>query len=328
MQTSLLEAINAEYHFAEKNISIEKIALDTMNPNFIIHDSHKKYFLKNYRLDVAGNRERLEEIHAIEQFFRSRSIPVITPLRTKNGANIFQHENEFYSIYPFVEAITIDTPEKLSDTNITCLGLTLAGIHVAGKDAPRLSSWNYNGWSTEKFFDKYRLIKESIISKEDKTEFDLLSLELLELKNRFVLSLGEKTKTMLVNDHLIHGDFHERNVFFTEKGGIHAVFDFEKSALYPRSIELARSLDIVCVFGAIAQSKNLQIAKTYLSAYNSVYKISKEEFITGFKEQIENRISSLNNHSAGKEIIISESNKLQWYVKDLDAIANELAEVL
>lgn len=335
MPDHLIKEINSWYNFSEPVHTIKKFELETMNPNFIVAGDTVKYFLKNYRLDVAGSIERLNEIQLVEEYFYTHGIPVIATIKTSEGGYNFEYEGKIYSIYPFIEAKTINKAEKLSDMNILSLGETLGRIHRAGSKAPRLSGWEYKGWNSEKFFQKYAQIKQILMNKGIMSDFDHISFDLLESKHKFVKSV-ETNGFILSNDHLVHGDFHERNVFFNNDGTVQSVFDFEKTAIYPRTIELARSLDIICISAEKAQSKDLSTAKKFLSAYDAVYKVTGNEFKVGFIEQIQNRISSLwglseyyvNNHEIGKSIILSESSKLDWYVNDLNEIAEELAKEL
>ena len=100
----------------------------------------------------------------------------------------------------------------------------------------------------------------------------------LELMRR---DRGKIRKLKLGRVHIIHGDFHEENMFFKNKR-VRWVFDWEMVSTAPRSIEVARSLDFFCFYGH-HETRNFNLAKIFLGGYNSVYPIDKEELANGIR---------------------------------------------
>ena len=86
----------------------------------------------------------------------------------------------------------------------------------------------------------------------------------------------------LKNDHLLHGDYYDQNVFFDERGYVSSVFDFEKTIYSPRSFELIRSM-MKNFFSNDFNVSNINKAKLYLHSYLNIYPASREELRTGFR---------------------------------------------
>lgn len=83
-------------------------------------------------------------------------------------------------------------------------------------------------------------------------------------------------KFQLGKIHVIHGDYHEANLFFTRNSEVEYVFDWECVKYAPRTMEIARALSSVC-FNGHFEEKNYANALTFLRAYSYLYPLKKEE---------------------------------------------------
>lgn len=108
---------------------------------------------------------------------------------------------------------------------------TLAHIHLAGRedhsdiDVPEQKSWN-----REEFLEKAATIEECISLLPELSEYDLLALRSIEFKQELArVNPIHPDMLGLKNDHLIHGDYHGRNIFYNADDEVSHVFDFEKT---------------------------------------------------------------------------------------------------
>jgi Ser/Thr protein kinase RdoA (MazF antagonist) len=117
-----------------------------------------------------------------------------------------------------------------------------------------------------------------IAKKRNKTTFDRAAEKLVRQKQALAAGVPETFDTKaLGKPHVSHGDFHAENVFFSKQGAVTHVFDFEKFEIFPRSLELFRSLHLIC-FGDGFSEKNFRKGREYIKAYNAVYPIKRAEF--------------------------------------------------
>lgn len=258
---------------------VEKVTKGFLSENFILRDTNKKYFLKKYRF---SDRERIEEIHRVKKYFSNGGIPAILPFTTQGENSFFTQNNAHYALFPFVNGKQYERGE-LKEDRVESLGETLGRIHRLGKESRLNMRKEFTEWSKVESLETLARIGEEIKKKPLPTEFDILAMESIALKKHLIsLNVLMYEDLKLQNDHLIHGDYLDHNVFFGADNRVSYVFDFEKTLHSPRVYELFRSFMYVFLSGAVS-SENLMKAKKYLDAYASVYPISKNELLRGLK---------------------------------------------
>lgn len=279
MNPNLGNKISDLYPLAQ-GVRLEKNVMEGyLSQNFILSNTKQKFFLKeysaNYTLDV------LKDIHKVKFFFEKEGIPVILPYKNKNNETIFEEKGRYFSLFPFVEGI-IHSRDKLTIKEIKNLGRLLAEVHILSKNGIPFKIETEKGkWDPIKFQEKSQLILEIVKSRKKKTKFDELTLEVLKRKIKIVkrnILLAEDLG--LKNDHLLHGDFHEKNVFFNDDESVKYLFDWEKTCIGPRAFELSRALDLICLNGDY-NKEHIESAKMFIEEYSKFYPITKEEFYKG-----------------------------------------------
>lgn len=262
---------NLEELFGLKLSFVEKISGGFLSENYALTDGAKKYFLKKHR---HPNRTTVEGVCSVEQFFAGGGIPVILPLRTKDGKFFFEYEGIFYSLYPFVAGLHFARGE-LTEAAAISFGKVLGALHKRGKHSTLSISECFTVWDTNKFLSKVAAIESEIAKENPLSEFGAMVRESLRLKKQAVLANTVSYEQLqLPNDHLIHGDYFCDNVFFDENDQVSHVFDFEKTEFAPPMYELFRSLFVS--FFSVPSEENLLFAKKYVDAYLEVYPFPKE----------------------------------------------------
>ncbi len=272
----LIDKINKIYDL-KIDYLYEKVKGGYLTDNFSLSDGQHKYFLKQYRSDDV---EIIQNIHKVKQFFADYNIPIILPIKDTNNETYFTHENKIYTLFPFVNGKTIPRLEQTSET-LRSLTQMLAKIHLISRDGcPPIVKKEKSGWDLEKF---HQQAKEYllIINNKPNDKFDLAARKHIEIQ----LKLSENIKgnfedLCLKNDHLLHGDFHEHNVFYDENKNISHVFDLEKAVVGPRVSELIRMIDFVA-FDNQYNDKTYNNAKMIFDIYNEIYPLSFVEWHDG-----------------------------------------------
>ncbi len=292
-----------------------------LSQNYILQNSEQKFFLKQY--SAKYSLEMLKDIHKVKFFFGKSGIPVILPYEDLNGGTIFEDNGRYYALFPFVVG-KILVREELFKKEITCLGKLLAKVHGLSKNGvPLKIKSGGKTWDSKKFFLESNLLLEKIENISEKKEFDKLALKVLKKKIEIVKSNKLLLKELgLENNHLLHGDFHEQNVFFNNDNSIKNLFDWEKTCIGARVFELVRAIDYVCLNGNYG-NKNIEDAVFFLKAYYEEYPIEKDEFYKGVTFFYLKKAHSLwietnhyiNNTERSDELLKKELLTLNYYEK-------------
>ena len=311
--------------------SFGKVSGGYLSDNFAVGNDKIKYFLRQYRSKY--NKKENEQIHRIKNFFAKNGIPIISPLKNKNGKTFFEFDGKFYALFPFIEGKVIEAKD-LTIKTIHSIARMLAKIHLLSKNGfPELTEDRTSIYSKEKIVADGEKILSLINAKRKKDEFDeqalcqiALKLDLVKQNNITFEDLGLKF------DHLIHGDFHEMNLFYDQNNEVKFVYDLEKATVAPRSFEIARAIDYIC----LTDFKDINIirAAEFVKAYRSLYEISDEEIRKGlifwYMKNIHNlwieEAHYLQNNFRTDVFYPIQDKKLRFYSQHLDKVINNILE--
>jgi len=268
---------------------VEKVSGGYLSQNYILSDGTVKYFFKKYRFD---NERRVKEVHAAKKYFFDSGIPVIVPLPGKSGKTYFECGGRYYAIFPFVCGLHMKYGAP-KDGEIISYGEMLGRLHLVGKKSVLSIGSYFKPMDREESLRKIAKLIKKIHENEVSSDFDKTALESLSLKKELIATNDIQYDQLgLKNDHLIHGDYLYHNVFFNDSLKVSHVFDFEKTAYYPRCFEIFRSM-----FYSFPIEGNgplsLQYAKLYLDSYSRAYPISNEEIRNGLRMLYLHNIYSL-----------------------------------
>jgi len=299
-----------------------------LSENYVLNGGGKKYFLKKYRFD---DQKRIEEVHLAKRYFSDGGIPVILPLRARDGKTFFLFCGGYYALFPFVSGRQSEA-ERLTEKAIGSLGETLGKMHSLGKDADLGIEECFKPWSRDAALEKIKLILTELAKRTPLSGFDKLAFKTIELKKRLVFLNTVKYEELdLPSNHLVHGDYLAHNVFFDEIGKVSHVFDFEKADRAPRAYELFRSMIYNFLNGDIGPD-SLARAKRYFDSYSSVYPISKDEVKKGLMSSYLKSIHSiwiegqhyLNNIDRVDGFLLADFKRTKYLSENLDAFEDML----
>jgi Ser/Thr protein kinase RdoA (MazF antagonist) len=269
MNTDLYKFIEQSYTIGTVN-NIEEINKGLLTKNFKVISSQGEYFLKQHREEV--DESALYYIESVESFFSEHGIPVLKPITSLSKMNHFSFNGGVYTIYPYKGGYADIDRDKINDNCIISMASMLARMHRVGSNSDKLFQSKFDKfWNTDKALSKLRDIRTII---RPSTAFDELAIKMIDLKidyleNNKLLSAVELVK----NDTLIHGDYHDQNLFFSKDDKIDWIFDFEKSGYGSGVFELVRSVLLVC-FNHNFDHDNFRKAALYLNTYNQYNKLS------------------------------------------------------
>lgn len=251
-----------------------------MNDNYILETTTGKYFIKSVR---EKTRDRLKMIYGVESLMKSRGIPAVAMLKTKSGDIFMANETEVYTLYPFIEA---ENSSNYSGNDYKTMGEMLGKIHIVGRGdtsgVPDLKQFKRP--ADETIMERLRNYREEIDNKNNQDEMDKIFSEYIDFK----LITAPKIKYVdLVNDTLIHGDYHSGNLLIDKQSReIIGVCDWEKAEFGPRAYELARSLLYICFADDYKLDKSLTDLKVFLEGYLAVFPMAIQEIMDGLNMRI------------------------------------------
>jgi len=298
---------------------VEKVEEGFLSNNFVLIQKRTKYFLKQYR---KFDEDRLKEIHNVKSFFNEGGVPVILPIKNKNGRSYFNFEGAYYSMFPFIDGLHLGR-KNLSKEACKNLGEMLAKIHLQGKKQHPEVMKRQSRFEKSKFFRQLEKVLPFIEKDKEKSNFGKLAHQSILLKKSIIESNKETEESVaLPYDHLIHGDYHNNNVFFDKENNVTHVFDWEKTMIAPRVFELVRSM-CYTFFDGEFEEDNFERALIYLSAYNYLYPISQDEIRRGIIMYFITKSQTLwieNTHyldgSSRVDLFLENEIKTLIYLKD------------
>ena len=335
----LLEVVANKYNI--KPITFHKpVEGGYLSQNQIIGNQDAGYFLKQYRFQ---DERQIEAIHRAKFFFGRGNIPVILPLDRRSGKTYFSFEGQVYALFHFVSGRHL-IRGQVPETALTAMAETLARMHLLGKgvDLPGIKARSF-GWNREKtasLVTDAETILGMISAKPHKDDFDRLAEDALHLKLTLAQQYAGAPAPLLPGaDHLIHGDFHDANLFFDEADRVKAVFDLERVCLWPRVLEIIRAVDFICFSdgsqsGRAFEDWNFVAAHTFLTAYHQRYPLDRVELINGYKNYFIRRVQGLwvetehylNNNCRVDGFLTGEPDLLRYFSQNLDTFIERIVE--
>ncbi|MDG1950191.1 MAG: phosphotransferase [bacterium] len=291
--------------------------------NYIIRvEGGSTFFLKRY---AGRTGEEVFETKVAERFFYDHETPIILPLLDKHGRPAFFLDNDWFSLFPYIDQEQSGAP--LSEVFLESLGMHLGRMHAAGRTFENDSFRRLKMWNKEQFNFKYVAIRELLQQSEISSE------------NRRVLEEGSRKKKMFVDndnhapedfqlkfDTLLHGDPIYQNAFIDEQGQVSKIFDLEEVCIGPASFELGRALMINCFEKGWGTQEKV-LAKVFLKAYLGQSPMEPEEVKKGLEVYlIKNAYKLWFEHK-----LLTEPTKSLWevyeaHIRRLDLLSGDLKD--
>ncbi|MFA5127001.1 MAG: phosphotransferase [Patescibacteria group bacterium] len=303
----VIELIKLNYGLLPRLVKI--IDGGYLGNNYFLTSGKGNFFLKGY---CYQDISKVEEIQKIEFFLADGGIPVILPIKNNQGLYIFTVEGIHYSLFPYIEGRIVHR-DDLTQKVFESAGKMLARIHLLSKNGiPDFVTEIISPYNKSIFSEELQLIEKKLEDKTQLDSFDQLAREAIYFKKNAVERNKIKYQDLnLPDSHLIHGDYHEANLFFDGNENVSHVFDLEKAKRAPRVYDIIRAMDSMCFFTHF-ENHNFENAKSFIQAYGSIYPLDQVEFETGIKYYYLKKIHSL---LIEKEHYLKHNNRLNDFLK-------------
>ncbi len=333
----LAELLSTRYGLANP-ILVGRDVRGMSSANCVIADGDASYFLKVY--NPKRFRERILEIHAAEEYFFHHGVPAIVPLKCLDGESVFEFEDRFYSLFPFVHGRVLD--RLPNERGAASMGDMLARIHLASRTDDSLEVVRQmRGWDRERFLDDANAL---LLRLTHVVHPPVHPLALVMLRKK--IALAETTALRFEdmgfrNDSILHGDYHYGNVFFDRDDHVTHVFDFERVRRGARAAEVAEGIFLNC-FGMNLEGddpitdSHIRLAERFIAGYTQAYPMMHSEIAQGlwwyFYAQMVHDVWPLNEHYLAGDrradrILAKRYDRLTYFAHHLDEVVAKLCHV-
>lgn len=294
-QQALLDQLQDHYALPVL-LSATPVTAGYLSRNWHLTAADRGYFLQEYRF---AEITPVAAAHASLFHFQRAGIPTIAPLPAQDGQTIWRYADRFYALFPFVTARQLRRG-ALSLTAVQSIGTMLAQLHRAGQQVtlPHVQRRRLKD-NRPTFQTQAQLILDLIRRQPAQSAFDQLAVQTLQRQLALVEVTAIDYATLaLASDHLLHGDFHDGNLFFDEQEQVCYVFDWEKTEIAPREIELVRALLFICFsnpdnFCATFTPANFRLGEAFLAAYQAHYPVRPAQVVAALHARYWGSLCSL-----------------------------------
>jgi Ser/Thr protein kinase RdoA (MazF antagonist) len=269
-EQQILNALSHEYGLSvlkflkepEKGISSKNLIVSS--------EDGSSYFIKCFK---KADTERVNISENAACFIGENSdLPVVLPLKNKEGGSHVVVDGQTYSIFPNMPHVQY-SPESASEwvELSSRLGQFLGKIHLVSQEAEipetieMISRWTPD--DPKEAIAKYEKIKSIIERKTATDEYDKKALEFIQLKTDLIAQneFTEREQQPLV---VCHGDYHKDNLLLNERGEIIGICDWDISGKANPYVEFIRSFSMCVIrrdFEHLQDKK--EMAKAFLDGY-------------------------------------------------------------
>ncbi|QIR06091.1 phosphotransferase [Salinivibrio costicola] len=248
--------------------SIEKIECGAVNVTYKIHARYT-YFLRCYQ---TLTDEQILQSHQIQRSLAVQLPFVIAPCFTDKALTLIKFNGASYALYPAAHG---NSMSKLSSVQAKSAGFALALVHSAlvqhdGSAFPSITL----SWEKEACLLKLETIIKRI--RQAPTSVD----------NYWAMRRAEKQQEYLANKNsvhqykiatqrqLIHGDYHQANLFFDRYSAVSGLIDWDLLQNMPRAYDVIRACTYMFQMDPLLSS-------AFIGGYMSQLPLTGEELIDG-----------------------------------------------
>ncbi|WP_159737513.1 phosphotransferase [Vibrio atypicus] len=198
-----------------------------------------EYYLRVYR---SSNLKKITQEHELLACLALLNPQVIPPLKAKNGSTLVSKQDTYFALYPKAKGQLVAT-EYLTESHAHQAGIALANLHL---DLAQFSRFDFPRvdliWEQDEWINRLDALIDVISSVTKPSIIDEWALKRARAQRDYLRSTESvhhyQTRTPRC---LIHGDFHQYNLFFDEGENVVGIIDWDLVQQMPSSYEIARA---------------------------------------------------------------------------------------
>lgn len=263
-----------------KTVAARRVAEGLMNRNWEVTTSGDELIFVKQVLDVDEAQARLQ--HAATRALASRDLPVAAPLPAPDGRTLVEAGGGFFAVYPWISGIHLTGP-GMSVTQASALGAVLGRLHVElAQIMPGAGTRMVMPVTgPAKALDAIGRYEALITQRPERTGFDEFAAGQLPRRRLLIessLGLQPDPASQWEPSGWTHGDFHDLNVLWDERGQVTAVLDFDRLAPRPYAFELVRSATLTFSRGD-DRGLDLDQVTAFVNGYAGVFPLSPGQIL-------------------------------------------------
>lgn len=307
-----------------------------LNQNLFATTARGQFFLKGYRYAELAPVQRE---HDLIDFARGRDVPAVAPLRGPGGATALRVGGRIWAVYPLL-VDRQESAETLSAMHASSMGRMLGRIHAALATLPLRQAARYPvrglAWDSKRASEEMAEYEKAIARRPHLDEFDRHALASFSYRRTLIGGgLPPPAAFAGLPSQLVHGDFHEGNVFFDARGEVSGVIDWELAYTGPRALEIVRAMDFAL---RVSQEElaGWERVRAFLQGYATEAPLTLAECEAMPDLYWANRVHSLwvyeEHYRKGSartdRLAITDVASLEWWLKNRRLVASVLVDAL
>jgi homoserine kinase type II len=225
-------------------LGVEPAPGGMLNQNLVATTAGGAYFLKGYRY---AEPELVAREHRIIAFAAGSGLPVAPPVVGPGAKTFLRVGGRLWAVFPLLTDRQV-TADELTAAHGAAMGDTLGRIHAALARFPTVEAQRYPAkllWDSRRAGAEMKDFELAIGAFPALTPFDQHALSSFAYR-RTLIAAGIPPPEAFAGlpAQMLHGDFHEGNLFFGADEKVTAVIDWELASVGPRALELIRVLDV------------------------------------------------------------------------------------
>jgi len=314
-------------------ISVEVVSAGLLNQNLRAVTARGAFFLKGYRY---ADPAPITREHALMAYAAAAGVPAVTPLAGPGGHTHLRVGGRWWAVFPHVADRQV-SPAQITPAMAHDLGRTLGMVHVALAQFPPLDASRFPVkllWDSAHAAGEMAWYEAAIRRLPALDPFDQHALASFSYR-RTLLAAGVPPPSAFADlpAQLLHGDFHERNVFFDAQGRVSGVIDWELASRGPRAWEIVRALDLALELPQDFEAGGERM-HAFLGGYAGVAPLTAEESRAMPELYWAARVHSLwvyeEHYRKGSartdRLAMADLETLEWWTRNRQPLATTLAD--
>lgn len=261
--------------------TVQEPAYGTLNRIYLLTTVSGTFVLRAYRYP-ATERGAVKAEHELIAYARRHGLPAIAPLALAGNTQetIYEHNQQLFALFP--HAPGFQTPRQhLTIEHAAAMGEMLATLHQRLANYPHTRvthrSLDVDTPSALATIDQLLTLLQA---KEKPEQVDRQALKRLQQRKAYLVQASYYQDAVHFPDEqqVIHGDYHDANLFFDDVSkereqraySVSAIIDWEKAFVAPRTYEVLRTLQ----YSFSMQTEHTQ---AFLQAYHRLRPLSLAE---------------------------------------------------
>ena len=278
--------------------------------------------------------KRLVELNELMRFLKYREFPTVAPLVTSLEKAEFQCNEETFAVFPVVAGKTLHG-DQFTLPALSSTAQLIARLHRLGNGLPLTLRAGRKILTPSEFNAKSQALIDGVASNTLSQPVVDTVLHSLSVKTAFLKGVSSAffDFDLLENTtDLVHGDFHNENILYSETKAPICLLDFEESFVGHGVIDLVHFVQLA-LCNSDYSSKNLSKSRHFLLAYRKQADLKSSEIHAGLRYNFATMATSLffekklldggDHHFI--DILQRDLRKIEFYRKNAKLLHDALA---